>query len=123
MRFTDWSSDLCSSDLDVLQGLPAKLWLGAMDSSGSVIADPYLVFEGLTDVAEIDEGGETATISISADNRLIDLERPRTRRYTQEAQQIDDATDLGFEFVPSLQDVEILFGRGQGCAGQDGNRR
>src|SRR3546814_19533462 len=67
MRFTDWSSDLCSSDLDVRQGLPAKLWLGAMDSSGSVIADPYLVFEGLTDVAEIEEGGETETISISAE--------------------------------------------------------
>lgn len=92
-------------------GRPAKLWLGALDESGALVADPLLLFEGLTDVPVIEEDGERATIGITAENRLIDLERPRTRRYTAEDQALDDPTDKGFEFVPSLQDVQIVFGK------------
>jgi hypothetical protein len=62
------------------------------------------------DVPSISEGGDTATITITAENRLLDLERVRVRRYTQEDQARDDVTDLGFEFVPALQDKEVLFG-------------
>lgn len=110
-RLSGVPSELLSAALgDVRQGLTAQLWLGMMDSAGALIADPYLLFAGLTDVPSIDEGGATATVTISAESRLVDLERARVRRYTNEDQQIDDSTDRGFEYVPSLQDAEIVWG-------------
>jgi hypothetical protein len=91
---------------------PATVWLGALDlSTGALIADPYQLFTGFTDVPTIEEGGETSTIALTAENKLIDLDRPRTRRYTTEDQQIDDATDVGFDFVPGLQDKSVTWGR------------
>jgi hypothetical protein len=91
---------------------PATVWLGALDlSTGALIADPYQLFTGFTDVPTIEEGGDTSTITLTAENKLIDLDRARTRRYTTEDQQIDDPTDLGFEFVPSLQDATVVWGR------------
>ena len=105
-------SELIATALgDVRQGLAAILWLGFMDvDTNALVGDPYELFSGLVDVPTISESGETAAISITAENRLIDLERPRIRRYTKEDQARTDSSDLGFDFVQSLQDAEILFG-------------
>jgi hypothetical protein len=89
---------------------PAYLWVGGLDEDFQIIADPYLLFGGVTDAPEIDEEGETCTISIAAESYLITLETARIRRYTTADQQIDDPTDLGFEFVPGLQNAVIRFG-------------
>lgn len=93
------------------QGKPGKVWLGAFDSSGAVIADPYLTFSGRLDVPTDEDDGETVKISISYESRLVDLERPRERRYTPEDQAIDYPTDKGFEFVAGLQDAQLVWGR------------
>lgn len=93
------------------QGKAGKIYIGVLDANGAVIADPYLAFQGRLDVPAIDEGGDTATISIAYESRLVDLERPRERRYTPEDLQIDYSDDRGFEYVASLQDVSINWGR------------
>jgi hypothetical protein len=93
------------------QGLSAKLWLAVFDAAGSLIGDPILLFSGLTDVPAIEEGGETCTIAMSAESRLIDLERPRVRRYTSQDQKAIHPTDKGFDYVAGLQEKEIVFGR------------
>lgn len=105
------ASEMISTALgQIRQGKSAKLYLGALDiSTGALIADPYLIFNGLTDVPTVEDSAETATIGLTAENRLIDLERPRVRRNTQEDQKLRDATDLGFEYVPSLQDAEFVW--------------
>lgn len=97
---------------DIRQGRTAILYFGLLDTStGALIADPYQIFSGLTDVAQIDETSVDATISLSIESRLIDLERNVDRRWTQEDQAIIDPTDTGFRFVPSLQDAQVRFGR------------
>jgi hypothetical protein len=93
------------------QGRSVQIWIGLFDSSDAIIADPYELFAGFVDAVEVHEGPETSSISINAENRLIRLEKANTRRYTPEDQGIDDPTDLGFEFVASLQDKEIIFGK------------
>jgi len=95
----------------VRQGMPVRLWLGALDATGTVIADPYLTFQGRFDTAIVDEGAESATITIQAENRLIDLERPRERRYTPEDQAIDYPDDRGLDYVASIQDKALVWGR------------
>lgn len=96
------------------QGRPVKIYVGALDLvTNALIVDPYLVFEGLTDVPEIDDTGDTTSIAITSENRLIRLETARIRRYTDLDQKLRDPTDKGFEFVPSLQDKQIIFGGNQ----------
>ena len=105
------SSTLSAVLGDVQQGAPARLWLGFLDANGQVISSPYLAFAGQVDVPEIEEGGDTAIVTIRAESDLVDLERPRTRRYTPEDQAIDYPGDKGFDFVAALQDAEIVWGR------------
>ena len=88
----------------------AKLWLGMLNGSGALIADPYLLFSGFTDVPSIEEAGDTARLTLSAESRLVDLKRARVRTYTPEDQHIDYPDDQGFDFVAGLQDAQITFG-------------
>ena len=89
----------------------ASIFLGLFDTNKSVIADVYTLFKGKMDIMKIDEGAESATIVLNLENRLIALDRPRERRYTHEDQQLSFSGDLGFEFVPDLQDKEIIWGK------------
>lgn len=88
-------------------GKPGRVYLGCIDEAGAVIATPYPFFIGRLDVPVIDAEGETATISIAYESRLIDLERPRERRYTNEDQQAQYPGDRGFEQVAGLQDLVL----------------
>lgn len=94
------------------QGLPGKVWLGVFDAAGALIADPYLTFSGRFDVPDIVYQGEQSTIQARYESRLIDLDRPRLRRYTDEDQRLDFPTDPGFEFVTLLQDKPVIWGGG-----------
>lgn len=107
-------SALISTALGQVQhGRSCQLWMALLNlSTGALISDPYELFAGFSDVTTITEQADTSTISIQAENRLVDLERPRIRRYTDEDQKSDtaNASDVGFEFVPGLQDKTIKFG-------------
>lgn len=85
-------------------GLAGSVWFGVMTAAGAVIADPYLAFKGKLDVPTIEDNGDTCVISVSYEHQLVDLERPRIRRFTHEDQQIDHPGDLGFEYMSGLQE-------------------
>ena len=89
----------------------ASIFLGVFDTSKSVIADVYTLFKGKMDIMKIDEGPESATITLNLENRLIALDRALNRRFTHEDQQERFSGDLGLEFVPDLQDKEIIWGK------------
>lgn len=95
----------------VRQGLAGRVWMGVFDAAGVLIVDPFKCFEGRLDAPDILLEGARATVQVKYESRLIDLDRARERRYTQEDQQIDYPADLGFEFVPGLQDKAIFWGR------------
>ena len=101
------------------QGRPLTVSLGAFDASGSLIADPVIVFSGFMDTMTIAESGQFSTISIAVENKLISFERSKVRRYTAEDQKIDHPTDKGFEFVTAIVQKEIIWGRptGQSAGG------
>lgn len=69
------------------------------------------IFTGYMDTMDIDEGADTSTVTLSIENKLIDLERPRTARYTSSFQKSRFAGDKGLEFVEDLQDKEVYWGR------------
>lgn len=92
------------------QGKPGTLYLALFDAAGSLIADPKELQAGRLDITVIEDAGATCTIAAQYESRLVDLERPRERRYTNEDQQIDVPGDRGFEYVPSLQDMQLVWG-------------
>lgn len=91
-------------------GRPGRIWLAMLDESGEVIPDPYLVFDGKFDTAEIVENETEPEITIRYESRLIDLDRGKEYRYTTESQKLFNNTDTGFDFVPGIQDWEGQFG-------------
>ena len=102
------------------QGRELKVLLGAMDASNGVISDPLVVFSGFMDTMTINDGGETATITVTVENRLIEFEKSRVRRYTAEDQKIDYPNDKGLQFVADMQEVEIVWGRANASSGGGG---
>jgi len=107
------------------QGRELTVRLGAFDDSGSLIADPVIIFSGFMDTMTIAEAGEYSTITIAVENKLIAFEKSRIRRYTAEDQKIEHPTDKGFEYVTAIVEKEIIWGRptpqGQGTIGGIGN--
>lgn len=110
------------------QGRAITVMLGAFDASGDLVADPTVIFAGFMDTMTIAESGETSTISIACENKLIAFERSKVRRYTAEDQKIDHPTDKGFEFLTAIVEKEIIWGRassssvGGGNGGRSGGR-
>lgn len=94
------------------QERPATIRLGCFDTSGAIVSDPEPIFVGRMDVMTLDDDGETATVSLTVEHRLIDLNRAYERNYTLEEHQELHAGDQFFEFVPAVQDIEVAWGHG-----------
>lgn len=94
------------------RGRGCALYLGCFTSAGALIADPQMIFSGRMDQPAINDQGVEASISITAESRLIDLQRPRERRFTDQDQKTYYPTDNFFKFVTGLQDKQILWGTG-----------
>lgn len=87
------------------QGKVGRIWLGALTAAGALQGTPYLLRQGKLDVAGCEgDDGQSAIIRVSYEDELIDLERAREYRWTTESQRLFYPNDLGFEFVPGLQD-------------------
>ena len=82
----------------------ARLWFALTDDRLNIIGDAILVFLGRIDVMNIREDGNTASVSVNVENRLIDLERPRVRYYTEVDQKERYPGDNGLSFVAPIND-------------------
>ncbi len=87
-----------------------SVWLGALNQTGALVADPDLAFSGRMNNVDFDKGAETAVLRIFAESRLVDLLRSRERRYTHEHQQIDYPGDLGLEYMARAQSTPFNWG-------------
>lgn len=88
------------------RGRRAVLYWGLLNEQLRLDREPLQIWSGYMDVMTLTEGN-TASIALQCENRLVDLERRRTRRYTDADQQDEFPGDRFFEYVPSLQDAVI----------------
>lgn len=91
-------------------GRIVNIYIAALSEAGLLI-EPYQQFSGFMDMMEIEDNGETSTITVFCENRLIELKKAKTYYYTPEDQKRDYPGDLGLDFLPALQDKEIIWGR------------
>lgn len=87
------------------QGRWARLFVGI-----TTITDVVEIFSGEMNTMDIFDSGETATIKLSIDSKLIQLEKTPALRYTQESQEALYPGDTFFAFVAGLADQTIQFG-------------
>lgn len=88
------------------QGAPGRIYLGliTLASSGAALAtDPVILFAGLLNVPAVESGSSRSTVTISYQNRLVDLTRARELRYTDETQRQLFPGDRAFEYVTAIQ--------------------
>jgi len=128
-------SDLLSLAIqEPYQGRKCKIYFGIRDNKAQLLQqedDDYIltetgayidtsvppvnvmaeIFTGYIDQMNIDEGAESSSIAVYVESRLIDLQRPRERRYTSESQKSRFPNDRGFEFVEDLQAKKFQWGR------------
>lgn len=81
--------------------------LESVDQS-NVLVD---MFVGYMDQMNIDESPDTATISLSLESKLLDLDKPVIRRYNNESQKALFPNDKAFEFLNDLQGKDLSWGR------------
>lgn len=91
------------------QGRSVKVWFAPLTDQHAVVLDPLLLFSGRMDTMDI-ELGATGTITVSAESRLADWDRPRVRRYNSADQAQTDASDKGFDFVPQMAEKNLRWG-------------
>lgn len=92
------------------QGRSCSVMLGALSPTAGLIASPITIYVGRMDVMAITDDGESAQITMSTENRLVDFRRVREVRYTDEEQHVIDPTDKGLEYVTGLQEKTIYWG-------------
>ena len=95
---------------DFALGTPAAVYLGFY-SGGILNANPLVSWAGRMDQPTISVDGTEAHIAINCENRLLDMNVPSDRRYTLQDQQMTWPSDLGFQFVQGIQEVNIAWGQ------------
>lgn len=96
---------LTESDAFIVQEDGSKILLQTQDTGLTQI------FSGYMDQMNIDEGADSTTMTLTVENKLVDLERVRVARFTSAYQKSIYSGDKGLDFVEDLQDKNIVWGK------------
>lgn len=72
---------------------------------------PLEVFSGYMNTMNITDEGETSSIQLTVDSKLVRLERASNWRYTNENHKARYPNDTFFSYVTDLQDKQVVWGR------------
>lgn len=73
--------------------------------------DPVQLFSGYMNVMSITDSGDTSSINLSVESKLVRLERSSNWRYTNENHKSRYPNDTFFSYVADLQDKQVVWGR------------
>lgn len=90
------------------QGRALKIWVAFLDENSILAGDPVGPWRWRMDTMS-GEFGKTATVTLNAESRMVEWEKPRTRRYTDADQRAEYPDDFGCEFVSAAAEKEIEF--------------
>ena len=99
------------------QNRPITIFMGYVMGGTNEVAGTLTLFKGRMTSLVINDTPDGATVTIDAENRLVDLDRPSNLRYTKESQNFLFSGDTGFNRVASIQDKQINWGK----AGENGS--
>ena len=76
----------------------AKIWQGFLDQNNSLIADPYLLFEGTVNSYSIEDDTKSTLIGLQITSTWGQFEKENGRTTSDSSQQRHFLNDKGFEF-------------------------
>lgn len=103
------------------QNRPITIFMGYVMGGTNEVAGTLTLFKGRMTSLVINDTPEGSTVTIDAENRLVDLDRPSNLRYTKESQNFLHSGDTGFNRVASLQDKQINWGKTSSSGGGGGS--
>lgn len=83
-----------------------RIYFGEQSAS-----DVVEIFSGKMNTMRILDAEDTATIELTVESKLVELERASNWRYTDENHKSRYSDDTFFSFVQDIQDVQVAWGR------------
>jgi len=107
---------------DNYQNRPLTVYMIFVYASTNEVVGKLTLFQGRMTSLAIQDDPNGSIITVNAENRLVDLNRPSNLRYTNESQEFVSSGDTAFRYVQQMQDIELVWGQeGQhGSAGFGG---
>lgn len=84
----------------------AKIWLGEKS-----VSEVVQIFSGQMNTMNIEDTPDGATVQLTIESKLVELERARNWRYTDENHQSRQSGDTFFSYVQAIQDVQVAWGK------------
>lgn len=75
------------------------------------VSEVVEIFSGQMDTMQITDEPDMSTIVMTIESKLVELERSRNWRYTDESHKARHSDDTFFSFVQSIQDQQVAWGR------------
>lgn len=100
------SGILATALAEPYQGRVANIYVGERSTT-----DVMLAFSGYLDTMSPADDGTTSSLTVTIESKLVDLQRPRTRRYTKESQKALFPGDTFFDWTADLADKQVPWGR------------
>jgi len=98
---------LAEAQQEQYQGRAVTVLWCFIDAAGVLHVDPT-AWQGRLDVPSIALGKTTATITVTAEHRMVDWERPRKLLFNHADQQRIDPTDTFFQGIESMVNQDIV---------------
>lgn len=94
---------------DEVQGAAVTIRTALIDLSNGDVLDAPIDWAGQADTMAIQEDGDTATVTLSAESSAVDLLRGTPSTYSHADQQALFADDRAFEYVVSQADQVVVW--------------
>jgi hypothetical protein len=107
----EYSIDI--TDPEKYRGKICKIYIGFLDSVGGLVANKtYQIFSGNISQISGSENTINNTHTVSAESKLVELQKPKSSRYTHQSQLQLFAGDNGLEYAGSAQ-ASLFLSRGE----------
>jgi len=88
----------------------AWVYRGFLDDSQTLIADPFLLFDGRIENLSIEEDETNSVVSVSIASHWADFDKTKGRKTNTNSQALHFPTDLGFDYAAQTA-KEIKWGK------------
>lgn len=84
------------------------LYIGFLDSSNALVADPDVIWKGTLDVVDV-QAGETNAMYATCESYLARLDRTNGKLFTDAEIRRTYSTDTFFKYVPQMIDLRLIW--------------
>ena len=92
------------------QGRYCSIWFAPLKADMQLISAPVPIFSGRMDTMDV-EVGDTATITLTCESRMVAWDRAKVRRFNHEDQISRYPDDLGLIYVSQMVEKSLVWGR------------